>query len=155
MFTDSWPTFSNGRVWYWAGPSYQPPSATEWPHYITTNWPQVVPQKVYRCEDKQISFDLPLFLGKACVSHIFWGFISHAVYMYQLWVSDEMQFCVTSFWLYLMQIQYCTLFKWNSDLIKSNHIIGVKWCAPCLHVTNDSSSLKWHKGCKKVFHCCD
>ena len=45
VITESWPTFSNGRVRYWAGPSYQPPSATEWPHYIMTNWPQVVPQK--------------------------------------------------------------------------------------------------------------
>ena len=67
VITESWPTFLNGRVRYWAGPSYQPPSATAWPHYITTNWPQVVPQKAHRCEDKQKSFDLPLLLGKASV----------------------------------------------------------------------------------------
>ena len=60
VITESWTTFSNGRVRYWAGPSYQPPSATEWPHYIMTNWPQVVPQKAHtgRCGDKQKSFDL-------------------------------------------------------------------------------------------------
>ena len=67
VITESWPTFSNGRVRYWAGPSYQPPSATEWPHYIMNNWPRVVPQKAHRCEDKQKSFDLPLLLGKASV----------------------------------------------------------------------------------------
>ena len=67
VITESWPTFSNGRVRYWAGPSYQPPPATEWPHYIMTNWPQVVPQKAHRCENKQTFFDLPLLLGKASV----------------------------------------------------------------------------------------
>ena len=67
VITESWPTFSNGRVRYWADPSYQPPSATEWPHYIMTNWPRVVPQKAHRCEDKKKSFDLPLLLGKASV----------------------------------------------------------------------------------------
>ena len=74
--TESWPTFLNGRVRYWAGPSYQPPSATAWPHYITTNWPQVVPQKAHRCEDKQKSFDLPLLLGKASVWVTDFGFLS-------------------------------------------------------------------------------
>ena len=37
-----------------------------------------------------------------CVCPGFWVSISHMVYMYQLWVSDEMQFCITSFWLYLI-----------------------------------------------------
>ena len=35
--------------------------------------------------------------------------------------------------------------------MKSNHIIGVKWSALCLHITNGSSSLKWHNECKKFF----
>ena len=36
--------------------------------------------------------------------------------------------------------------------IKKNHIIGVKWTALCLHVTNDTRSLKWHNEVKKI-HC--
>ena len=32
-----------------AGQSHSVSITTEWPHYITSNWPQVVPQKAYRC----------------------------------------------------------------------------------------------------------
>ena len=35
--------------------------------------------------------------------------------------------------------------------MKSNHIIGVKWSPLCLHVTNDSCSLKMHDEGKKKF----
>ena len=37
-----------------------------------------------------------------CVNYRFWVSIFHIVYMYQLWVSGEMQFYITSFWLYLI-----------------------------------------------------
>ena len=74
-----------------------------------------------------------------CVKIRFWSSISHVAYMYQLWVSDEMRFCNIYFWQYLMHSEY-----WNRHLMKSNHIIRVKWSALCLYVTNDSRSLKWH-----------
>ena len=74
VITQSWPTFSNGRVRHWAGPSYQPPSATEWPHYIMTNWPQVVPQKAHRCEDKQKSLTSHSSLGRHLCKSQIWGF---------------------------------------------------------------------------------
>ena len=107
VITDSWPTFSYARVRYWAGPSHKPPSATECRHYITTNWPQVVPQKAHRCEDKQKSFDPPLLLGTLSVYWVIdFGFLSLMLCTwYQLWASDEMQSCVTSFWLYFMQFE--------------------------------------------------
>ena len=90
-----------------AGHSYQPQSATELPHYITTNWPQVVPQK----ERAKVLRQAKIFRPPnspwegICVNHKFWFSISHIVYMYQLWVSDEMQYGVTIFWLYLMQFE--------------------------------------------------
>ena len=51
MITDSWPTFSNGSSQIALALPTQPPSATEWPHYIATNWPQVAPQNAHRCQD--------------------------------------------------------------------------------------------------------
>ena len=54
-------------------------------------------------------------------------------------------------WLYLIQSGQWNrpLMKWNRHLMKSNHINGVKWFALCLHVTNDSHSLKKAKKKKK------
>ena len=40
--------------------------------------------------------------------------------------------------------------KWNGHLMKSNHIIGVKWSAVCLYVKNDCRSLKRHNEGKKT-----
>ena len=43
-----------------------------------------------------------------------------------------------------------SLMKWNRHLMTSNHIIGVKWSAFRLHVTNDSCSLMRQNEGKKM-----
>ena len=53
MITDSWHTiFKRERLNVVDRPILAR-ATTDWPCYITTNWPQVVPQKAYRCQDKQ------------------------------------------------------------------------------------------------------
>ena len=53
VITDSLQTFSNGGGWISQAIPTQPPPATEWPHYITRNWPKAVAQKARKCQDKQ------------------------------------------------------------------------------------------------------
>ena len=129
-----------------------PPSLIEWPHYKTDH--RLFRKKhIGAMTRKNLFTPPPPNWEGISVNQRFWVYISHIVCMYQLWVSDEMQFCGTSFWLYLMPFKKWNRppMNWNRQLMKSNHIIGVNWSTLCLHVTNDSRSLKWHNVCKKRF----
>ena len=87
-----------------------------------------------------------------CVNPRFLGSISHVAYSYHPWVSDEMRFCIILLTVFdALRIVEPSLMKWNRHLMKSYHIIGVKWTTLCLHVTNDSRSLKRHNEGKKTF----
>ena len=69
-------------------------ATNDWPRYITTNWPRVVPQKVHRCQESKIFWPTNPPWEIISVKPRFLGSISHVVYTCQLWVSDEMRYCI-------------------------------------------------------------
>ena len=151
MITDSWHTFSNGSGYMLLTRPILARATTDWPRYITTNWPQVVPQKHIGAKVSKV-FWPPTPPREVCVNPWFLGSISHVAYTHQLWVSDEMRFSIIFLTVFdALRIVEPSLMKWNRHLMKSNLIIGVKWPALCLHVTNHSRSHKRHNEGKKFW----
>ena len=47
--------------WGRLGLTTLPTPATEWPHFITTNWPQVFPQKAHKCPGPWFNIKMPSY----------------------------------------------------------------------------------------------
>ena len=94
MITDSWHTFSNGSGQMLLTRPILARATPDWPRYKTTNWPKVVPQKAHGAKiSKMFCTSTPPW-EVICVNPRFLGSISHVAYRYQLWVLDEIRFCI-------------------------------------------------------------